>query len=138
MMLELPSILITDDDRQFRQTLQELLEPRGFRTLQARDGLEAVEIVQRESIHLLLLDLNMPRLSGLETIRLVKKIRATLPCILISANADAVADQAQQCEVFSVLKKPVSRLDVTNSVHSALSAVYNWIPSDCPRFGLDG
>ena len=87
MRLELPSLLITDDDRDFRETLRNVFEPR-FRTLLAGDGEEALDIVRREEVHLLLLDMHMPKLTGLETLRQVKRFKSLLPCILLSARLD--------------------------------------------------
>src|SRR5438046_9099515 len=95
------SILITDDDVNFRQTLQGVFQPRGFRTLLAGDGEEALDIVQRENVDLLLLDMHMPRLTGLETLRRVKQLRAMLPCILMSARADeSLVRQALLAQAF--------------------------------------
>ncbi|MBO0701139.1 MAG: response regulator, partial [Zavarzinella sp.] len=65
------SILITDDDRGVRETLGELVETRGFCPVLAEDGEHAIEIVHRQPIHLALLDYQMPRLTGLETLQLV-------------------------------------------------------------------
>src|SRR3569623_3417587 len=88
MIAEPLSILITDDDACFRETLRDVIAPHGFRTLLAGDGMEALDIVRRESVHLLLLDNHMPRLSGLQTIEAVKRFNSELPCILLSAEAD--------------------------------------------------
>ena len=119
------SILITDDDFQFRETLRGVLEPRGYRTLLADDGMMACEMVERETIHLLLMDLHMPRLTGLETLRRVKKVRAQLPCILLSARwDDALRAEAMEADAFSLLAKPVSRDDLTNTVAAALLQAY--------------
>jgi CheY-like chemotaxis protein len=102
-----------------------MLEPRGFRTFEAGDGEEALRIVERESIHVVLLDYNMPRLSGIETLKRVKQIRELLPCILVSAEMDdRLRKEAEAAQVFSVLTKPVSRLEITNSVDAALRATY--------------
>ncbi len=126
-MVPRPSILITDDDRGFRETLGGILEPRGFRTLLASDGQEALEIVEREVIHLMLLDNNMPRLSGLETIERVQQLRAALPCILMSARLDEIVrQQAQRARVFTILSKPVTRDQLTRSVEQALKQTYGW------------
>src|SRR5262245_38996304 len=65
MRLVTPRLLITDDDRDFRETVAGLLSDRGFETLQAGDGEEALELVGKFEVHLLLLDMHMPRLSGL-------------------------------------------------------------------------
>ena len=55
MYLDMPSMLITDDDRDFRETLGGLFEERGFHTMLAGDGQEAFEIVQRVTVHVVLL-----------------------------------------------------------------------------------
>src|SRR5437764_3417607 len=74
MSLFTPRLLITDDDRDFRETLAGALADRGFETLQAADGEEALKIVCRQEVHLLLLDMQMPRLSGLETIERLRSL----------------------------------------------------------------
>jgi CheY-like chemotaxis protein len=127
MLSEPPSILITDDDAGFRQTLGEVLAPRGFCTLQASDGREALDIVRSRDIHLVLLDMHMPRLTGLETIREVKRFKSQLPCILISGDLDeTLRRQATAAEVFSILSKPVSGREITRVVELALRSAYNW------------
>jgi CheY-like chemotaxis protein len=125
--MNLPSLLITDDDASFRQTLRELFEPEGFRTLLAGDGEEALRIVRNDRIDLVLLDMHMPKLSGLETLRRVKQLRALLPCILMSADlTEVIVEQARREQAFSVLAKPVTRRQVTGIVRQALAAAYNW------------
>ena len=126
MPVQSPSILITDDDHDFRETLRIVFEPRGFRTLLAGDGEEALDIVRDQEVHLLLLDMHMPRLSGLETIRRVKQFSSRLPCILLSAGLDELLiKQARMAEAFSVLAKPVSRLEITSVVELALQHAYS-------------
>lgn len=121
------SILITDDDLNFRETLRSVFEPRGFRTLLAGDGLEALEIVQRDNVHLLLLDMHMPRLTGLETLLRVKQFNTVAPCILLSAEADErLVAQAMSAQAFAVLSKPVSQRKITSTVNLALERAYAW------------
>ena len=120
-MFDRPSILITDDDRQFRETLCGALEPRGYRLLAAGDGAEAFDIVQRGEVHLLLLDMHMPRCTGLETVRMVKELNADLPCILMSARLDdQIRREAELAKVFSVMPKPVQLFDLNRTVQQAL------------------
>jgi CheY-like chemotaxis protein len=131
MKLEPPSLLITDDDRDFRETLRGVFEPRGFRTLLAADGDEALDIVQRQPVHLALLDMHMPRLSGLETIRRIRQMRLdiVLPCILISAALDdAIEEEARRQRAFSVLSKPIRLREITGLVQQALMQTYEWRP----------
>ena len=127
MLVEAPSLLITDDDREFRETLRSAFEPRGFRTLLAGDGEEALRIVRSQEVHLVLLDVHMPRLSGLDTLRLVKQFKAMLPCILLSARLDElIVEQARLAQAFSVLSKPVTLHQITGIVRQALQRTYNW------------
>jgi CheY-like chemotaxis protein len=127
MLLESPSLLITDDDDDFRETLRAVFEPRGFRTLLAGNGEEALDIVHTQEVHLILLDVHMPRLTGLETLRLVKQFKALLPCILLSAELDEfILEEARREHAFSVLAKPVTLRQLTGVVQQALEWAYNW------------
>ena len=119
------SILITDDDRDSRETLRDIVAPQGYRTILAASGEEALEIVHVETVHLVLLDMHMQRLTGLETIRLMHEENAVLPCILVTADADAgLIRQALNAQVFSVIPKPVSKNVVLYTVVRALGRVY--------------
>jgi CheY-like chemotaxis protein len=119
------SILITDDDRRCREALREIVEPEGFRTLLASSGEEALEIVQQERVHLLLLDMHLPRLSGLETIQLVRQINILLPCILVTGDAnERLIRQACQARAYSVIPKPVSKHVVLYTVVRAIGRFY--------------
>jgi CheY-like chemotaxis protein len=127
MLVKTPSLLITDDDPDFRETLQGVFEPKGFKTLLAGDGEEALEIVRTREVHLVLLDVHMPKLTGLETLRLVKQVRAMLPCILLSAQWDDwLLEEARSAHAFTMLAKPVSLLQITGAVRQALERTYAW------------
>ncbi len=127
MLVEIPSLLITDDDPGFRETMRVVFEPRGFRTLLASDGEEALKIVHTETVHLVLLDMHMPKLTGLETLRMLKQFRAMLPCILLSAQLDdRVIEQAQRDHAFLVLSKTVPVGEITTAVRRALQRTYAW------------
>ncbi|MBN2578657.1 MAG: response regulator [Pirellulales bacterium] len=127
MICTTPSLLITDDDQDFRETLRGALEPKGFRTLVAGDGEEALKVVRREEVHLVLLDVHMPRLSGLETLKRLHEFRAILPCILLSAQLDEkILEQARLARAFSVLSKTVTLRQITHVVQQALEGTYNW------------
>src|SRR5215831_14024553 len=119
-LLTPPRLLITDDDRDFRETVAGMLSDRGFETIQAADGEEALKIVCRQEVHLLLLDMQMPRLNGLDTIERIRgvgwavptetaeesTVKQTLrlpPWILISgALDDQIVARAKAASVFSV------------------------------------
>ena len=125
MRAETPSILITDNDQQFRDTILEVLRPTGYRTLEAIDGMEAMQIVQEQEVHVVLLDMHMPRQNGLETLKRLKSFKAMLPCILLSAEMDdRLEREARRAQAFEVLRKPVTRVDLTGAIEQALHATY--------------
>ena len=122
-----PSLLITDDDRAFRETLSDGLRRRGCRTILAADGEEALAIVQTTQVHLVLIDMHMPRLTGTEAIDRIKQLQAGLPCILISGRLD---DEIRaRAAAFEILAKPISFRQITQTVTAALQATYNWTGS---------
>ncbi len=122
-----PSLLITDDDRNYRETLRGVFELKGFHTLLAENGEEALDIVFRQEVHVVLLDMHMPRLSGLETLQRLKEFRALLPCILMSAQLDdLIIEQAKRARADSVLPKTVALSQITGVVQQALETAYDW------------
>jgi DNA-binding response OmpR family regulator len=62
-------ILIVDDDQDITMMLEDRLQASGYGTLVAGDGLQALEKVEQEAPHLMLLDLDMPRLGGLDVLK---------------------------------------------------------------------
>ena len=126
MTLDRPySILITDDDPAVRETFREIFEPVGYRTLLAESGEEAIDIVQGQDVHILLMDMHLPKLTGLETMEIVRQIKGLLPMILISAEqSDNLLRKALSAQAFCVLAKPVSKNAVIYVVTRALEKFY--------------
>lgn len=115
-----PSILISDDDRGIRETLRDLFVPRGFRTFLAKDGEEGLYILRREAVHVVVTDLEMPKLTGLELIRRARELDTDVPFILVSASE--ALRQAPHEGIFSVVPKPFSRQEICGVVDRALAA----------------
>jgi two-component system, response regulator PdtaR len=119
------SVLIADDDSDYREALRDLVEPEGYRAVLASSGEEALEIVRVESIHLALFDVHMPRMTGLEAIEIAHQINAVLPCILVTADpSEDVMRQAFRVRAYSVLPKPVSKSILLYTMVRALMRVY--------------
>jgi CheY-like chemotaxis protein len=119
------SLLITDDNVAARESLREIFEPQGYRTLLAESGEEAIDIVQRQDVHLALMDMHLPKLTGLETMEIVRQIKGLLPTILISADHDDnLLRKALSAHAFCVLAKPVSRNVVIYVVSRAIEKFY--------------
>jgi CheY-like chemotaxis protein len=103
-------VLIADDDDLCRETLRDIVEHEGYRTRLASSGEEAIEILHEETVQLAVFDVQMPRMTGVETIQVVHQFKARLPCILVTANvSQEVMRQAFEVRAYSVIPKPVSR-----------------------------
>jgi CheY-like chemotaxis protein len=128
------SILIADDDRGTREALGEVLENQGFRTVLAEDGGKAVELVQVDLVHLVLFDMHMPRLTGLEAFAVIRQtLDRLLPAVLMTADAtNDLIRRAFQAQVFSVIPKPVNVNVVLNTLTRALAKAYPPKPGDPP------
>jgi CheY-like chemotaxis protein len=124
------TVLVADDDRGIRDALGEVLADRGFRPVLAADGGEAVEIVRVELIHLVLFDMHMPRLTGLEALALLRQTLPRLvPAVLMTADANTdLLRQAFQARVYSVIPKPVNTNIVLHTLAGALAKEYGTPP----------
>jgi CheY-like chemotaxis protein len=119
------NILITDDDPGCREALRDIFEPEGYPTYLASSGEEAVDIVRDRAVHVALLDMHMPKLTGLETLELVRQINNLLPCILVTGDSNEdLMRQAFRAQVYSVIPKPVSKNVVLYTVVRALVRAY--------------
>lgn len=119
------SVLVTDDDPGFRETLAGLLADRGFHPVVAASGEEAIEIVRIKIVHVAFFDMHMPRMTGLEALQQVRLINALLPAILITADATRdLLRQALHAQVYSVIPKPVNKNVVLHTLARALQQVY--------------
>lgn len=117
-------LLIADDDAAFRETLRTVFEP-FFELAEARSGEEAISIVEYRPVDIALVDMNMDRLTGLETVRILKSFNETAPCILITANVtDQLVREAEEADAFSVLAKPVSKNELVSTVSTAIENAY--------------
>ena len=80
-------ILVCDDDREIVEAIDIYLSQEGYEIRKAYDGEEALEILRREEVHLIILDIMMPRLDGMRATRLIREI-SSAPIILLSARTE--------------------------------------------------
>ncbi len=125
-----PNVLITDDDAGFRQTLCDALSDRGLNLHQASDGEEALAMIGQTPIHLILVDVHMPRLTGIEVIRELAGRPLRIPTILMSAMMDeAIEREAARMRAYRILRKPIRLRDLRSIVCGSLAETYGWRPS---------
>jgi DNA-binding NtrC family response regulator len=100
-------ILIVDDDKNIRFTLKEFLIDNGFASVEAPNGSSAVEIFKREKPLIVLLDLKMPDMNGIQCLQLLKETDPTIPVIIITAHGDVpTAVEAIRLGAYDFILKP--------------------------------
>jgi DNA-binding response OmpR family regulator len=104
------SLLITDEDEGYRRQLQKTFEPKGYNTYLAGSGREAIEISREVILHALIMDMNLPDISGLEAFRYIKReVRLTLPCIFLSGDTTKeLMLKALSANAYTLISKPVN------------------------------
>jgi CheY-like chemotaxis protein len=117
------TVLCIDDDRIVLSFCSDALEKEGFHTLVADDGAAGVETAKRERPDLILLDVMMPRMTGLEACRLMRAeptLRDT-PIVLLTASDDPeLGLKAQQAGATASMRKPFGSANIIGAVEQAL------------------
>ena len=115
------TILIVDDEPAILNTLSSILEDEGYQVIVAKSGLEALKVVRSESPDLVILDIWMPEMDGLETL---KRLRAQFPGILVvmmsGHGSIETAVKTTKLGAYDYLEKPLDLEKVTILVRNAL------------------
>ncbi|HEX7550698.1 MAG TPA: response regulator [Candidatus Methylomirabilis sp.] len=116
-------ILLVEDDKEMRDLLAEVLRAEGCDIAEAADGAEGLLCLHRESFDAIILDKNMPGLSGLDLLPGIRTICPRTPVILITAFGDAQAYlDARQKGAFEFLFKPFRMEDLVAVLRQALAS----------------
>lgn len=112
----MPNILIVDDERAIRNTLKEILEYEKYKVFEAEDGAKALQMIQENHFDVVLLDIKMPKIDGIEVLEKALPENADLPFIMISGHGNI--DTAVECVkkgAYDYLSKPpdLNRLLIT-------------------------
>ena len=115
-------VLVVDDEQEFAATLAERLTLRGMVTVTANDGEQALRCMEQERPHIVILDMKMPGMSGMEVLRLIKQKCPTIPVILLTGQGTA-NDNAEGMGVgaFDYLVKPVKIEELLQKMREALT-----------------
>ena len=115
-------ILIVDDEEYICSILARLMEKEGFKALVAHDGNTALKMIRTEMPEVLLLDVRMPGMDGMEVLNKAKELDPDLPVIMITAHADIHgAVEALRTGAHDYLAKPFEHHEVIRIVHRAIT-----------------
>ena len=108
-MTERARILVVDDEPEVCEVLKEFLETKGYAVSSASSGAEALAAVEKERPHLILLDIVMPKMNGLETLQRILEIDRTIAVIMLTAIDDyRIVKQAIGKGAYDYITKPIN------------------------------
>ncbi|MBI5942922.1 MAG: response regulator transcription factor [Chloroflexi bacterium] len=117
-----PNILVVDDEPVARQSLSDILKLEGFAVTSAANGQAAVEYVRTHPVDVMIVDLRMPGMDGLEVVQVLNQLSPDTEVILLTAfGSTETAIQALRLRIHDYLLKPSSPAQVISSVKKALT-----------------
>ena len=120
------TVLLADEPDGSSLTVRRLLEPQGVTTLVARTGREALEMVQSQLVHVVVLDVQMPQLGGLQAIKLMREIvKSPPPAILLADRlSNNLLREALTMDIFSVIPKPIDMNRLLDAIARVIKRRY--------------
>ena len=119
----MPKILVIEDEAAIRRVLTKILseENDSYKVEEAEDGLQGIEKVKTEDYDLILCDIKMPKMDGVEVLDAVKKIKPEIPMVMISGHGDLeTAINTMRLGAFDYISKPPDLNRLLNTVRNAL------------------
>lgn len=117
-------ILIAEDEPDIRELIRLALQFNGYEVISASDGVEAVELASNNSFDLIMLDVRMPRLTGYEACRQLRKMDSTkeVPIIFLSAKGqEAEVDEGLEAGADRYILKPFAPIELANEIKQILA-----------------
>ncbi len=112
-------ILIVDDEINIRMTLKDILEDEGYETCIAGTGEKAIKIASKENIDMIILDVKLPGIDGIETFKTIKKTKPELDVLMISGHGDiSTAVTAVKLGAYDFLEKPLSMIKILTAARN--------------------
>ncbi|MDP8245655.1 MAG: response regulator [Candidatus Hinthialibacter antarcticus] len=107
------SIMVVEDEEELRENLTDLLEFKGHAVTSCSDGEQAVAQFERVNPQLVLLDIQLPGINGLEVLRTIKAQNRNTPVVIVSASsAPSVIQEAKSAGAYKIILKPYDHNDI--------------------------
>jgi DNA-binding NtrC family response regulator len=115
-------ILLTDDNTEFCLNLKDILEMKGYEVFIAHDGTEAMEFIKHTSVDLVLMDIRMPSMNGLEIFKIMKMMIPGIPVIMLTGFAvEELIRESLQLGVYGCLHKPLDFDELFLTIENAVA-----------------
>ncbi|WP_448604871.1 response regulator [Thermoleptolyngbya sp.] len=121
-------ILVIDDSRVIRNMVRDMLPKGNFEVLEAKDGVEGINLIHQEHPNLIMLDFLLPRMSGWEVFQEIQaKPELRAPLVLMSGRREEVTEKLPEpFEYFEFIEKPFEQKDLVEAIKSAMAKFKKW------------
>lgn len=120
------TVLIVDDEKEIREAIALYLKNEGIHAVQAKDGSEALEVLDKEEVHLIIMDVMMPKIDGIEATFKIRQSQQ-IPILMLSAKSeDTDKILGLQIGADDYLTKPFNPLELIARVKSQLVDILPW------------
>ncbi|NET11258.1 MAG: response regulator [Symploca sp. SIO2B6] len=116
-------ILVIDDSRVIRGMVRDMLPKGNFEVLEAKDGIEGLDSIQKQSPNLIMLDFLLPKLSGWEVFQAIQNNTQyqKIPLVLMSGRKEEVAEKIKEpFQYFEFIEKPFEQKELINAIKGAM------------------
>jgi len=116
------TILVVDDENGIRMLLREIFSEKGYNILIAETGTEALDVVEKNKIDLIIIDYNLPVMDGIKVLNEMEKNNKRIPSILISGMFENIHQDIKESQLIKgTLAKPFDIEEIFNKVDTILS-----------------
>ena len=106
--MEKYTIMVVDDEKTCREGLARIIGKMGYNTITAKGGKEAISIMEKEPAHIVITDMKMPGMDGIELLKMIKSCWSNTGVIILTAYGEAKSYlEAKDAGVFEYLNKPL-------------------------------
>jgi len=117
-------LLLVDDEEGFVNVLSKRMSKRGFTVSDANSGSEAIQILRKQDFDVVVLDLKMEDMDGIEVLRIIKKMVPDLPVIMLTGHgSEEASKEGLKLGAVDYLTKPCELEDLISKIHEAVPGV---------------
>lgn len=126
-------ILIVDDNEELCQNLSDILELKGYEISKAYDGYHAIENMKLKNFSVVIMDIKMPGINGLDTLKILKQINPRISIILITAFADDIFYKESKNNIdLKIVQKPIDMDSFLFLIEDILRQKKETLPQSAP------
>ena len=121
----MPKLLVVDDEIGVSDDLRDFLRKRGYDAISTTSGIEALQLIKREKPNIIVLDILMEGMTGIEVLREIKKTYPKIRVIMLTALEDeATQDQCKKLGASAYIIKPYSYEEILKAAHKLINDIY--------------